>query len=122
MDRHAMRGLMQKLFYQTSLMRLHLGKPEPKMIADIEELDELLAEANTESERSEMKRDDLDKRFGFRMPRNGQTRKYAEIRGEAKLFATTICDLCPESDERDAAITKIDEAMLWANASIARHG
>ena len=122
MNRHAMRGLMQKLFYQVGLIRLHLDEPEPKLIADIEELDELLATANTESERLGMKKDDLDKRFGFRMPRDGQTRRYTEIRGEAKLFATTICDLCPESDERDAAIAKIDEAMLWANASIARHG
>ena len=122
MDKHSLRGLMQKLFYRTSLMRLHLGEPESELIADIEELDKLLAEANTESGRSEMKKDDLDTRFGFRMPRNGQTRKYTEIRGEAKLLAVTICDLCPKSDERDAAITKIDEAMFWANAAIARYG
>lgn len=32
-----------------------------------------------------------------------------------------VDELCPESRERSLAFTKIDEAVMWANASIARN-
>lgn len=64
---------------------------------------------------------DLGKRFTYHAPKDDQPRRYVEIREEAKLFATTICDLCPESTERTAALVKLEEAVFWANASIARN-
>lgn len=65
--------------------------------------------------------DDLEKRFTYHASKNDQPKRYVEIRDEAKLFATTICDLCPKSEERTVALTKLEEAMFWANASIARN-
>ena len=65
--------------------------------------------------------DDLTKRFTYHTPKNDQPKRYVEIRDEAKLFARTVCDLCPDSRERSLAITKIEEAVFWANASIARN-
>ena len=38
-----------------------------------------------------------------------------------KELAYLIDDLCPKSREKSLAITKIEEAMMWANASIARN-
>ena len=65
---------------------------------------------------------DLENRFTYHTPKGDQPRMYVEIRDEAKLFAQTVLDLCPDSYERSLAITRIEEAMFWANASIARYG
>lgn len=42
------------------------------------------------------------------------------IREDAGIFAQSVLQLCPMGRERSAAITKIEEAMFWANAAIAR--
>ena len=65
--------------------------------------------------------DDLTNRFTYHAPKGDQPAKYEEIRNEARLFAVTIDDLCPESREKSLAITKLEEAVFWANASIARN-
>ena len=64
---------------------------------------------------------DLEKRFTYHAPKNDQPERYVEIRDEAKLFATTICDFCPKSTERTEALIRLEEAGFWANASIARN-
>lgn len=46
---------------------------------------------------------------------------YEHIRAIGGEFAQLIDDLCPESREKSLAWTHIDEAVFWANASIARH-
>ncbi|WP_406501815.1 hypothetical protein OHA04_34460 [Streptomyces sp. NBC_01590] len=42
------------------------------------------------------------------------------MRGACAGLAATIADVCPAGREQDLAITKIEEAMFWANAAIAR--
>jgi len=68
-----------------------------------------------------MDKNDLENRFTYHAPKEGQPGKYVAIRDKAKLFAVMICDLCPESRERSLAITNLEQAVFWANASIARH-
>ena len=65
--------------------------------------------------------DDLTNRFTYHAPKSDQPAKYEEIRNEARLFAITIDDLCPDSQEKSLAVTKLEEAVFWANASIARN-
>lgn len=36
--------------------------------------------------------------------------------------AEALIDVCPEGRELFLALTKLEEAMFWANAAIARHG
>ena len=43
------------------------------------------------------------------------------VRAKAMLLAMEICGSCPEGRERSLAITKLEEAVFWANASIARN-
>ncbi|MCF8034690.1 MAG: hypothetical protein K9K66_04335 [Desulfarculaceae bacterium] len=64
--------------------------------------------------------DEIDLRFTYHPPKDGQPAKYEEIREEAKALARTIDSLCPESREKSLAMTKLDEFVMWANASIAR--
>ena len=63
----------------------------------------------------------LENRFTYHAPKEGQPQKYTEIRHSGKSFAETIDALCPDSREKALAITKLEEAVMWANAAIARN-
>lgn len=63
----------------------------------------------------------LDSVFSYHPPKDDQPAKYVAIRQLAKDFAHVVEELCPESRERSLAFTKIEEAVMWANASIARN-
>ena len=64
---------------------------------------------------------DLDNRFDYHAPKPGQAEKYTALRAQIKETAGIITSACPDSRERSIAITKLEEAMYWANASIARN-
>jgi hypothetical protein len=58
--------------------------------------------------------------FSYHPPKGDQPARYEKIRAAAKTFALLIADLCPDRRERSLALTKLEEAAMWANASIAR--
>ena len=64
---------------------------------------------------------DLGNRFTYHAPKDGQPEKYVGIRGNAQDLAFSIDALCPDSREKSLAITKLEEVVFWANASIARN-
>lgn len=64
--------------------------------------------------------EEISHRFAYWPPKEGQPEKYTAIRGKAKELATLINDLCPDSDEAVTAIQRCEEAVMWANAAIAR--
>lgn len=51
-----------------------------------------------------------------------QVQDFVSIREEAKRFALLINNLVPDGREKSTAISKIEEAVFWANAGIARQG
>ena len=59
--------------------------------------------------------------FTYHAPKEGQPEKYQAIRSKAKELAYLIDDLVPVGREQNLAITKIEEAVMWANAGIARN-
>lgn len=63
----------------------------------------------------------LENNFRYHAPKEGQPEKYAQIRAGAKELAYLIDELCPQSREKDLAMTKLEEVSMWANASIARN-
>ena len=63
----------------------------------------------------------IDNNFKYHPPKEGQVDKYTDIRDVAKALALTIDEYCPNSREKSLAITKVEEAVMWANASIARN-
>lgn len=64
----------------------------------------------------------LKERFTYHPPKPGQTELYETIRNEGFKLAEVFNALAPESREKALAITKLEEAIFWINASIARHG
>lgn len=63
----------------------------------------------------------LENNFVYHAPKEGQPAIYQQLREKAKELATLIGDLCPESRERSVALTELETAIFWANASIARN-
>lgn len=64
---------------------------------------------------------DIENRFSYHPPKEGQPARYVRIRDVAKDFAFLLVELCPNSRERSTALTKLDEVVMFANASIARN-
>lgn len=62
---------------------------------------------------------DIEKRFTYHSPK-GKEQRFQTLRNEAKHLANTIKKQCPDSRERSLALTKLEEVIMWANASIAR--
>jgi len=65
--------------------------------------------------------DELNNRFTYHKPKEDQASRYEQIRNVMKDTAFHILTACPDSREKSLAITKLEEAVFWANASIARH-
>ncbi|WP_094603455.1 hypothetical protein SPSIL_015110 [Sporomusa silvacetica DSM 10669] len=63
----------------------------------------------------------LENNFKYHAPKEGQPEKYEALRAKAKEFAYLIEETCPNSREKSVAMTQLETAMFWANASIARN-
>lgn len=63
----------------------------------------------------------LERDFTYHPPKEDQAERYELIRASAKSFAGLILSMCPFSREQSLALTKLDEVVFWANASIARN-
>jgi len=59
--------------------------------------------------------------FTYHAPFGDQSEKYTFIGNQAKEFAEILCSLCPPSRELSLALTELEKAVSWANASIGRH-
>lgn len=70
-----------------------------------------------------MENSDLKNRFSFH-PADTPEKQHSHemVRDELLDTAVLIDNLVPDSRELSLAITKLEEAMMWANAGIARHG
>jgi hypothetical protein len=59
---------------------------------------------------------ELQTRFTYHPLKPGQSEVYDKAHELAQLFAT----VCPESRELALAHTNLEQAVMWANAAIAR--
>jgi hypothetical protein len=67
-----------------------------------------------------MDQKELDNRFTYHAPKEGQPERYQAIRSKAKELAELLEKECPESREKSLAFTHLEDAVFWANAAIAR--
>lgn len=63
----------------------------------------------------------LDNNFTYHPPFGDQASRYQAIRDAAKKFAELILSNTPSSREQALALTNLEQAVHWANASIARN-
>ena len=64
----------------------------------------------------------IENDFTYHPPQGSQAARYQELRDAGKSLALKVTQLCPNGRERSTALTKLEEAIMWANAGIARHG
>ena len=64
---------------------------------------------------------DLNNIYQYHTPKADQHDRYVAIRAKGKELAELIEASCKDSREKSLAFTKLEEAVMWANASIARN-
>lgn len=64
--------------------------------------------------------DRIENNFQYHPPQGNQAARYSQLREIMRGIALHMVTLCPESPELDNALTHLEEASMWANASIAR--
>lgn len=65
---------------------------------------------------------DLQHRFGYHPPSSPVVVKaHEDARDELRVAAEFVVESLPPCRERATALTKLEEAMFWANAAIARN-
>lgn len=65
--------------------------------------------------------DRIENDFAYHSPHGDQVGRYEVLRENAKTLAQLIDQFCPDSREKALAFTKLEESIMWANASIARN-
>lgn len=68
-----------------------------------------------------MPENDIENRFTYHAPKPGQPEKYTRLRNAAKELALLIEETTPRSREQSLAMTNLEQAVMWANAAIARN-
>jgi len=66
-----------------------------------------------------MTREQIENTFKHHELFGDQIERYEQIREQARMLAVTILQYCPESPQKSLAFTALQQAMMWANASIA---
>ena len=64
---------------------------------------------------------DVENNFTYHKPFGTQPSRYEGIRAAGKVFAEYLLVNTPPSREQSVALTNIEQAVFWANASIARN-
>ena len=71
---------------------------------------------------SEKQQADLDLRFDYHPPRSDEVREsHGLVRAMSQNLAQFLAAVVPAGREQALALTACEEAMMWANAGIARH-
>lgn len=63
----------------------------------------------------------LENNFSYHKPDSEQIEKYTIIRSKAKELAYLIDTYASVSREKSLALTNLEQAVMWANAAIARY-
>lgn len=63
---------------------------------------------------------EIDRRYNFHSVSDADRAKIEMVRQGVKFLAKMLEDHCPANNERSNAASKLEEALFWANASIAR--
>lgn len=65
--------------------------------------------------------EELERRFTYHPPKGDQVLRYQAIRDSVHETARIIAETVPPSREKSLALTHLEEAVMWANAGIARN-
>lgn len=69
---------------------------------------------------SEQNLSDVEHNMTNHTPSAEGIEKIEQLRAKAKELGNLVNELCPNSREKSLAHTNLEQALMWANASIAR--
>lgn len=61
------------------------------------------------------------KRFTYHPPTGEKVARHENVRNEVAILAARLDTLLPDSREKSCAFTALEEALMWANAAVARN-
>ncbi|MFC6883462.1 DUF7681 family protein [Actinomadura yumaensis] len=68
-----------------------------------------------------MQSNDIANRFAFHPATTDEKRdEHTSVRQACRRLADELNERLPDGREKSLAVTKVEEAMFWANASLAR--
>ena len=65
---------------------------------------------------------DIHNRFAYHAPDTARAAMHEDVRWRFESIAQWAAYALPDGREKALVITKLEEAMFWANATIARQG
>lgn len=65
-------------------------------------------------------RDEVRRRFRYYPPTPERANRHIVVRQELRAVAEQLASMLPDGREKSIVVTKLEEAMFWANAAIAR--
>ncbi len=65
--------------------------------------------------------DELKNRFQYHAPDADKVKQHQAVRGAIAIAADMLNNNLPRCRESSLAMTHLEDAMMWANAAIARH-
>lgn len=65
---------------------------------------------------------DQTSRFAAIEITNGQAAAMEDLREAAAILEKILLEVAPDSRERSLALTSLEQAIMWANKGISRHG
>lgn len=78
-----------------------------------------MANETENNQRYTIDTEEIETSFTYHAPRPDQIPRYEILRQKAKELAYVIAELCPDSRHKSLARTHLEEAILFANKSIA---
>jgi len=63
----------------------------------------------------------IENNFTYHVPFGDQAERYVNIRSQGGDLARLFAQSCPPSRELSLALTQLEDAIMWANAAIARN-
>lgn len=79
------------------------------------------AKHHAETRRKHMKEKEIRRNYATHEPDEEQRANIGGIRHQARGLALVINDVAPEGREKSLALTKLEEAAMWAEAAITRN-
>jgi hypothetical protein len=64
--------------------------------------------------------EEIDNRFTYHRPHGEVVEMHEGARSQTRKLAEYMNEVLPEGREKSLVITKLEEALFWANAAIAR--
>lgn len=80
------------------------------------------AKHHAETRRKHMKEKEIRNNYTTHDLDEEQKHNVGGIKHQARNLALVINDACPDGREKSLALTKLEEATMWATAAIAREG